>query len=332
MPRRYWFLLLVAACVIAGFFTWKNWPHPTPIRQITIAQSGDFFLYAPLYVATDAGYFRQQGLDVKIVSTGGDEKTWAAVLSGSAQFGIGDPTFVAISESRGQPGRIIASIVNGVPFWGITLDQKMNPIKDPRDLKGHVVGTFPAPSTAYTLQKKMFLDAGLQPDIREGAFGTIFAMLRTGQVDIGLELEPNVSQALSENARIVYSMKDVYGPFAITGLSATPASLTKDSNLAKQVTCGLQMSLDYIRLHPDGALGILNRRFPEVKPEIAKAALSRVSEEGIIPVDLVVKEDAWQKAISLREFVGDLQNPLPMSSYVDDSFANWANSNCRLTK
>lgn len=332
MSRRTWFLLIAAACVIAAFFAWNKWPRPTPIKQITIAQSGDFFLYAPLYVATDAGFFREQGLEVNIVSTGGDEKTWAAVLSGSAQFGIGDPTFVAISEHRGQPGRIIASIVNGVPFWGITFNQKMATIKDPKDLKGHVVGTFPAPSTAYTLQKKMFLDAGLQPDIREGAFGTIFAMLRTGQVDIGLELEPNVSQALSENAKIVYSMKDVYGPFAITGLSATPAALKSDPNLAKHVTCGLQMSLDYIRLHPDRALEILNRRFPEVKPEIAKAALSRVSEEGIIPVDLGVKEDAWQKAISIRKIVGDLENPLPMTSYVDDSFADWASSNCRITK
>jgi NitT/TauT family transport system substrate-binding protein len=329
--RRYW-LIAAVVLVVAAFVVWQKWPRPTPVRKITIAQSGDFFLYAPLYVAADAGFFRKHGLEVSIVSTGGDEKTWAAVVSGSAQFGVGDPTFVAISEKRGQPGQVIASIVNGVPFWGITLNQRMSPIKAPQDLKGHVVGTFPAPSTAYTLQKKMFLDGGLKPEIREGAFGTIFAMLRAGQVDIGLELEPNVSQALADKAKIAYSMKEIYGPFAMTGLSAVPDALRADPNLARNVACSLQLSLDYIKLHPVDTLALLNRRFPEIKPEIARAALVRVSAEGIIPADLHVTEEAWQKAISLRQFVGDIDKPLPMSSYVDRNFADWASAHCRLTQ
>jgi NitT/TauT family transport system substrate-binding protein len=90
------------------------------LKEITIAQAGDFFLYAPFYVAVDAKIFEKKGYDVKIISTGGDEKTWAAVLSNSAQFGIADPSFIAISNQNGQPGKVIASIVNGVPFWGIT--------------------------------------------------------------------------------------------------------------------------------------------------------------------------------------------------------------------
>src|SRR5687767_5433448 len=81
-------------------------------EAITIAQPGDFFLYAPLYVAIDAGFFAKEGLAVTLVSTGGDEKTWAAVISGSARFGIADPTFVAISAARGHPGKVVASIVN----------------------------------------------------------------------------------------------------------------------------------------------------------------------------------------------------------------------------
>jgi NitT/TauT family transport system substrate-binding protein len=330
LSRRLWTIAIILLCVLAAAVLWKKWPRPASIKKITIAQSGDFFLYAPLYVASDAGFFRKQGLDVNIVSTGGDEKTWAAVISGSAQFGVGDPTFVAISQRRGQPGKVIASIVNGVPFWGITLDQNMTPIKVPGDLKGHVVGTFPSPSTAYALQKKMFLDGGLKPEIREGAFGTIFAMLRAGEVDIGLELEPNVSQALTENAKIVYSMKDIYGSFAITGLSASPAELQKEPELAQAVTCSLQLSLDYIRLHPEDALAILTKRFTEIKPDVARAALARVVAERIIPVDLDITDAAWQNAISLRKFLGDIDNPLPMSSYVDESFSNSAIQNCRL--
>ena len=48
------------------------------------------------------------------------------------------------------------------------------------------VATFPAPSTAYVLQEKMFKDAGLPPKISQGAFGSLLTMLRTHQADVAL--------------------------------------------------------------------------------------------------------------------------------------------------
>ncbi|KHE93644.1 MAG: ABC transporter substrate-binding protein [Candidatus Scalindua rubra] len=299
------------------------------LQNVRIAQAGNFFLYAPLYIAIDAGLFKEQGLDVSIISTGGDEKTWAAVVSGGASFGVADPTFIAISENRGKPGKVVASIVNGVPFWGITFDDSIKPIKAPEGLEGYTVGTFPSPSTAYTLQKKMFLDAGLKPDIREGAFGTILAMLKSKHVNIGLELEPNVSMAVSEGAKIVYSLAYVYGNFAITGLTTTPKLIRQNPELVQKVVCGLQAALDFSRNNMDLALLILAERFPEIKRGIAREALKRVFREGIIPQTTIIDSLAWNKAINLRKEVGDITEVQDMSAYVDNSFAKEASIKCR---
>jgi len=76
----------------------------------------------PIYVALDKGFFKDQGLDVKLVSTGGDEKTYTAVATGNAQFGVSDPTFVAIARQRGQSGKVVAGIVRRVPFSIITFN------------------------------------------------------------------------------------------------------------------------------------------------------------------------------------------------------------------
>lgn len=62
--------------------------------------------------------FAQEGIQIEIVNTTGDDKTFAAVIGGSATFGIADPTFVAIAAEKGFKGKVIASIVNGVPFFG----------------------------------------------------------------------------------------------------------------------------------------------------------------------------------------------------------------------
>lgn len=113
-------LLMFSSCTTGEIKT-ANARQETMGRRkpVTIAQFGHMFLYLPLYVAQVNGYFTDEGLDAKIISTGGDEKTFAAVISDNAQFGVADPTFSAIAKERGNGGWVVASVVNGVPFWGI---------------------------------------------------------------------------------------------------------------------------------------------------------------------------------------------------------------------
>jgi len=128
-------IILVVVVVASLVLMRQRFPESTPSSTgsppvpVTIAQAGDFYLYAPLYIAQDRGFFAKRGAKVTIVSTGGDEKTWAAVLSGDAQFGVADPTFIAIASQRGQAGKIIATVVNGVPFWGITKNPQVSGVR-----------------------------------------------------------------------------------------------------------------------------------------------------------------------------------------------------------
>lgn len=321
-------LLLVGSCLSCSRS--DNRTKVPEVTRLTVAQVGDFFLYAPLYVALDAGFFKEQNLEVSIVTTGGDDKSWAAVISNSAQFGIGDPTFIAASSERGQPGVVVGSIVNGVPFWGVTWNPALKPIRSPAELRNLKVATFPAPSTAYVLQEKMFKDGSLKPSIAQGAFGSLLGMVRTGRADIALELEPNVSQAVADGGKILYSMKDVYGDFAITGLMTTPRFVQENPAAVAGTTCALQKALDLIQKKPDRALEILRRRFPDVREDVAGAALRRVTNDGIIPSTLDTSKAAWQKAVDLRISVKDLSGPASFNTFVDNRFADQAARDCRI--
>src|SRR5258708_4947071 len=241
---------LLAVFIIGGILLYKKKrDDSSTLTKIKVAQFADVFLYMPLYLAKDNGFFKEQGLDIDIINTGGDDKTYAAVISGDAQFGIADPTFVAIARSKGQGGQVVASIVNGVPFWGITKKSSVPIITDPKMLKGYSVATFPAPSTAYTLQKEMFEKAGLPPNIRESAFGTLIAQLDSGQADIALELEPNVSLAIQQGARIVYSMPEVYGDFAITGVSVSDDLVRRHPEQIQAFVRAVEKALRFAREH-----------------------------------------------------------------------------------
>lgn len=324
------YLILAASFGILAVFAilFRQFHHSrTPaLVRVVVAQPGDFFLYAPLYIALDANHFREQGLDVRLVNTGGDERTWAAVVSGSADFGVSDPTFTVVSGQRGMPGRVVASIVNGVPFWGVTFREDIPVIREPSELAHYSVATFPSPSTAYTLQAQMFRDGGLIPNIRQGSFGTLLQSIRSGQADIALELEPNVSTSVSQGARVVYSLSERYGDFAITGLTTTPDTLARRSDLVQRTVSAIELALRDLHNQPENCRRLLSRRFPDVPSDVSRLALERALQAGVVPSTTVVGESAWTKAVRLRRLSGDITTMGAYSQFVVTSFAQRAHS------
>ncbi|PWU01332.1 MAG: hypothetical protein C5B53_03065, partial [Candidatus Melainabacteria bacterium] len=183
-------LVLVISCVLlagCGTAPAGQSTSGSKLSDVTIAQFGHVFVYMPLYVALDKGFFKDQGLDVKLVSTGGDEKTFAAVASGNAQFGVSDPTFTAIARERGQGGKVVAAVVKGVPL-SVVCFKDAKPISEPTGFAGDRIATYSAPSTSYTVMKQLLENNGhpVKAKIVQGAFGTLQAMVKSDQADMAL--------------------------------------------------------------------------------------------------------------------------------------------------
>jgi len=328
MSRKYYVRFIFVNIFLFSFFclSCDNTPqkHFGKIDKIKVAQFGEVFLYMPLYLAIDKGYLKEQGIEVELINTGGDDKTFAAVISGSAIFGVADPTFVAIAKENGQGGKVIASIVNGVPFWGITKNPNIPEIKDAKQLNGYSVATFPSPSTAYTLQYDMFVNAGLKPNIKQGAFGTLIPMLETHQVDIALELEPNVSIATKEGARVLYSLSELYGDFAITGVTVSEETIRNNSDLVQRFVNALELAEKYAHQYPDSAINYSVKRFPDLKKDIVMEAFKRILVSKTLPQSTMISDDAWEKAINLRNKVGEIKSLDIARTVLDMSFSKKA--------
>lgn len=320
-------LSIVAIVVLAviGFFIYQQSPkQPQTLEKITIAQAFEVFLYAPLYVAQEKGFFKNEGLDVTITTAGGDEKAFAALLSGDAQFAVGDPTFVAVSGEKGQPGRVVAAVLRGVPFWGVAKKSSIGTIANPSGLNGYSVATFPSPSTAYVLQKKMFQAANIKSNIKETAFGSLLVALDAGAVDIALELEPNVSTAVKNGDHIVYSLNDYYPEFAITGMTALPRYVEQNPETTQKAVNALQKAMTYIRQHPNEVADFLITKFPDVPKDIAENAVQNMIKAGVFPNDTVITKAGWEAAIQARLDVGDLKSAAPYENYVITNFSERA--------
>ena len=293
------------------------------LQKITIAQFGHVFVYLPIYIAKEKGFFKEQGLDVTYVSTGGDEKTFAAVISGSAQFGVADPTFIAIARERGNnQGQIIANIIDGVPFWGVSKsDKKIDKIEDLVNMR---VATYPSPSTNFALMEKMAKEHDLNTKIVQGAFGTLLSILQNNGADMAMVLEPTTSLSETQGYQVVFSYKEFYPDFAFTGLSTTKAYIKNHPDVCQKVVDSLQKAYKYAYENFEGTVLIAKAQFPDFNDSVLRQGVKRMLDDETIPKSTVLKEKAWQAAIDTRIYIEDLQKNAPFGENINNEFSKKA--------
>ena len=61
------------------------------------------FFYAPQYAAIELGYFKEEGIDLTLVTGFGADKTMTAVVSGEADIGLGEARLPSMPTPRALP-------------------------------------------------------------------------------------------------------------------------------------------------------------------------------------------------------------------------------------
>lgn len=303
----------------------------TEETKITVAQWGQekYLIYLPFYVAQEKGFFKEEGLDINVKFSGNDDQVFATVLSGDAQFGIGDPVFTAISREKGAKGKVVTTIVDGVAIWGVTNKENIKSIEKPEDLAGLKVGTFPDPSTNYALMKKTILKGGdtlKDTKIVQAPIGSQVALIENGSADIAMELEPGASIAESKGYRVVYSSPKFYGRFAFTGLTTTEDYINANKETVQKFINAMEKALRYCHENEAGTIEVAATLFPKLDKTVVENAVKRMIADKTIPEHAIMSDEAWQKAMQVRVDIGDLKEMKPTNDAVDNSFAEQANS------
>lgn len=299
-------------------------PGQGGLKEITICQYGDLLIYLPLYIASDQGYFEKEGLRVKLINGGGDDKTFAAVASNAAQFGISDPTFTAIAREKGQPAVVVGTVVAGATYWGVTWKDNIRPTRSAEGLKDLRIATYESPSTNYSLMAKTLKEnAAVVGNARivQGAYGSLLAMLKADKADVAMELEPVASTAVQEGAHIVFSYPEMYGPFMLTGIYCLEAYRDANPDVVQGVVNALERAMRFAHADPEGAIQVARRKFPEVAPDVVKSAVERMIREATLPKHVTMDPEGWKNTAKVRIELGDLKNPEAANQTLDPVFS-----------
>jgi NitT/TauT family transport system substrate-binding protein len=182
---------------------------------------------APVQLAALKGYFKDEGLDVKLETVTGAATAIPKLISGDLQFTYGayEPVFQAQAKGTGDFKFVADSYQTADNIFMIMVG-KDSPIKDPKDLAGKKIATNTKNSITDLLARSAMETAGVDASgvqWVEVPFPDMGAKLASKDVDAAVILEPYVT--LAERANGATPILDTSsGPtkfFPISGYTAT---------------------------------------------------------------------------------------------------------------
>jgi ABC-type nitrate/sulfonate/bicarbonate transport system substrate-binding protein len=138
--------MLCAAAVAAGCGRQVN---RSKLDKITVAID-DWAPSAPLYVADEKGYFRNEGLDVTFRSYPSGYRAFVATMSGKAEFATLADTPVANAAVRGEAFAVVATI-SDISSPDSIVARKDRGIRTDNDLRGKTIGVAKGTSPEFFL-------------------------------------------------------------------------------------------------------------------------------------------------------------------------------------
>lgn len=171
-------IVIIAGVILGGSrFSEKKKEKSVALTKVSVAL--DWFPYSAhtgLFIAKDRGYFKNEGLDVNIVTPADLSTVLQTVASGRDDFGISVPPDLLIAQTKDLPVVSIMALAQHPLDSVITLVE--SGISQPRDLLGKKVGVT---GNAYV---DVLLDAMLKHD------GVARGIKDVERVNVGFDLVP----------------------------------------------------------------------------------------------------------------------------------------------
>ena len=129
-------------------------------QEIAISYPGLTGESASLWMAKEGGFFKENGIDAKLVYMEGGRLSIQSLLSGSTQFMAGDAVSALTAVAGGADVVLVASAKNILPYvFAVSKD-----IKRFQDLKNKMVGVSQIGGRAGEISRMVIKNSGLDPD------------------------------------------------------------------------------------------------------------------------------------------------------------------------
>jgi NitT/TauT family transport system substrate-binding protein len=202
---------LVALGALAG--SPAAFAQSAPVLRVGASPSDAF---AEGIYAQGAGFFKDAGLNVELVSLANSGSLGAGVAGGTIDIGLGNVIAIANARAQGLPFAVIApsGLYTAKAPATVVITGKTSTLNGPKDLEGKTIATIEVRGTQQASIRQWMTKNGADPTnlkFVEMPFSTMGAMVNAGRVDAAMIGEPALT-ATKPLVRIIGNPYEAVAP------------------------------------------------------------------------------------------------------------------------
>jgi NitT/TauT family transport system substrate-binding protein len=327
-------LLVTAACDPEAPLPAPSGLTPAPaasevaLRPVTVALPfRPDVQFAPLYLAQERGYYRDEGLDVTF-EYGDEAEQLRLVASGTMPAMIAGGDQVILARAADVPVTYVMTWFQRFPVAVFSLDPQL---QEPADLVGRRVGLPANSGTSYLGWQALLSDSGIDPaEVQSEVIGfTQRSAVADGTVDAAVGYVNNEPLQLRAEGREV-SVIEIADEVNLVsnGLVVGQATLEEDPALVQGLVTATLRGISDTLDDPDAAFEAVLERVPETADPAVRGTQREVLEAslplwrpGRLGDDLGgMDRQAWERSQDLMQQLGLISKTSPLEQLYNEVF------------
>jgi NitT/TauT family transport system substrate-binding protein len=262
----------------------------------------DKVIYLPAMLTQRLGYFKDEGLDVQLLTEPAGVQAETSLVSGEVQGAVGFYDHTLDLQVKGKQVESVVQFSHAPGEVEIVSNKAAGEIASPKDFEGKKLGVTGLGSSTDFLTKYLAVNSGVQTSeftpVAVGAGQTFIAALKQGSIQGGMTTDPTVAQIMDQKlGKILLDMRTpegskaaLGGPYPSSSLYMNTSWVNSHKDTVQKLANALVKTLKWMSTHtPEEIAAKMPADYAQggkaLYAQAIKSTLPMFTTDGVMPAD-----------------------------------------------
>ncbi|MEU9015026.1 ABC transporter substrate-binding protein [Streptomyces sp. NPDC048479] len=262
----------------------------------------DKVIYLPAMLTQQLGYFKDQGIDVQLLTEPAGVQATTSLVSGDVQGVVGFYDHTLDLQVKGKQVESVVQFSHAPGEVEVVSNKAAGDITSPKDFKGQKLGVTGLGSSTDFLTKYLAVNDGVKTSeftpVAVGAGQTFISALQQGSIQGGMTTDPTVAQILDKKLGKVLidmrtpegSKKALGGPYPSSSLYMSTDWVNSHKEQVQKLATAFVKTLKWMSTHtPEEIAAKMPADYAkggkELYAQSIKSTLPMFTADGVMPAN-----------------------------------------------